>query len=162
TYAFVTRAGYPPFQAAFQSLLFTADGFVVGYLAFLIRKGRAAVEDANRRLWSANQEIARSARRTREIIDLAPDAFFLVDHLNARFTDVNQAACRMLGYNRDELIGKSIFDIIPPEDAPRPDAVKASLLATGRVDRAEWTQKRKDGTLAPVEVSSTILPDGLW
>ena len=32
----------------------------------------------------------------------------------------------------------------------------------GRVSNAEWTQKRKDGTLVPVEVSSNILPDGRW
>src|SRR4029077_6647138 len=32
----------------------------------------------------------------------------------------------------------------------------------GRVSRAEWCQRRKDGTLVPVEVSSNILPDGRW
>ena len=99
--------------------------------------------------------------RTREVIELAPDAFFQAD-LDARFTDVNQAACRLLGYERDELIGKTIFDIIPAEDADRLRAVRADLLLPGRVNTAEWTQKRKDGTFVPVEVSSNILPDGRW
>ena len=30
------------------------------------------------------------------------------------------------------------------------------------MNTAEWTHKRKDGTLVPVEVSSNILPDGRW
>jgi PAS domain S-box-containing protein len=30
------------------------------------------------------------------------------------------------------------------------------------VDRAEWTQIRKDGIFVPVEASSNILPDGRW
>ena len=160
-YTFVTRAGYPLFQAAFQTLLFAIDGIVVIYLTYLMKKGRQAAQDANRQLRGANEEITRSMARTREVIELSPDAFFQAD-LEARFTDVNQAACRLLGYDRDELIGKTIFDIIPVEDAPRLKAVRAELLVPGQVNRAEWTQKRKDGTFVPVEVSSNILPDGRW
>jgi PAS domain S-box-containing protein len=126
-----------------------------------MKKERQAAQGANQRLRWANEEIIRSMVRTREVIELAPDAFFQAD-LDGRFTDVNQAACRLLGYERDELIGKTIFDIIPVEDADRLRAVRADLLLPGRTHTAEWTQQRKDGTLVPVEVSSNILPDGRW
>jgi len=106
-------------------------------------------------------EISRSEAVRRDLIELAPDAFCLAD-LEGRFTDVNQAACRMLGYERHELVGKTILDIISPEDAPRLAEVRAALLVPGQVSRAEWTQKRKDGTFVTVEVSSNILPDGRW
>jgi PAS domain S-box-containing protein len=160
-YTFVTRAGYPHFQAGFQALLFVIDGIVVIYLTYLMKKGRQAAQDANRRLRCAIEESTRSMTRTREIIALSPDAFFLAD-LDARFTDVNQAACRLLGYDRDELIGKTIFDIIPVEDAPRLKAVQAELLVPGQVNTAEWTLRQKDGTFVSVEVSSNILPYGRW
>ena len=160
-YTFVTRAGYPHFQAVFQALLFAIDGIVVIYLTYLMKKGRQAAQDANRQLRSANEEITRSMARTREVVELSPDAFFQAD-LDGRFTDVNQAACRLLGYDRDELVGKTIFDIIPVEDAARLKTVRADLLVPGRVSRAEWTLRRKDGTFVPVEVSSNILPDGRW
>jgi PAS domain S-box-containing protein len=160
-YTFVTRAGDPPFQAAAQGLLFAIDGIAVVYLAFLLKKDRQAAQSANQRLRWANEEIIGSMARTREVIELAPDAFFQAD-LDGRFTDVNQAACRLLGYERDELIGKTIFDIIPAEDADRLRAVRADLLLPGRVHTAEWAQQRKDGTFVPVEVSSNILPDGRW
>src|SRR5262249_38324664 len=85
--------------------------------------------------------------------------FYQAD-LNGNFTDVNQAACRMLGYDRDELAGKTVFDIIPADDAPRLRIVRDELLTPGCVDKGARTQIRKDGTLMPVEVSSNILPEG--
>jgi PAS domain S-box-containing protein len=161
SYMFVVRGGYPLFEATFESLLFTMDGLVVVYLTFLMKKGRQAVQEANRQLRSANDEITRSVARTHELIELAPDAFFLAD-LDARFTDVNQTACRMLGYDRDQLISKTIFDIIPVEDASRLKVVRAELLTPGKVESGEWTLIRKDGTFIPVDVSANILPDGRW
>jgi PAS domain S-box-containing protein len=98
---------------------------------------------------------------TRELLDLAPDAFFQSD-LNARFTDVNQAACRLLGYTRDELLSKTILDVITEEDASRLKVVRKKLLVPGHVERAEWIHRRKDGSLVPLEVSAKILPDGRW
>jgi hypothetical protein len=89
-YAFVTRAGYPHFQAAYQTLLFAIDGVVVIYLTYLMKKGRQAAKTPTGNC-CANEEITRSMARTREIIELSPDAFFQAD-LDARFTDVNQAA----------------------------------------------------------------------
>jgi PAS domain S-box-containing protein len=161
TYTFVVRAGYPLLQAEFQSLLFAAFSVLGIYLTNMLKKGREALQETNQRLSTANDQITRSVARTREIIELSPDAFFQAD-LNARFTDVNQAACRLLGYDRKELFGKTIFDIMPAEDAPRLTAVKARLLEPGQVERGEWTHIRKDGTLVPVEVSAHILSDGRW
>jgi PAS domain S-box-containing protein len=160
-YTFVTRDGSPPLQAAVQALLFALDGTIVIYLTFLMEKWRQGAEDANRQLRGANEESTRSIARTRDVIELAPDAFFQAD-LTARFTDVNQAACRLLGYDRDELLAKAFVDIIPPEDVPRLIATRNYLFSPGTVQVAEWTQLRKDGTPVPVEVSSHILPDGRW
>src|SRR5215831_7173187 len=160
-YTFVVRGGYPLFEAAFESLLFTLDGIVVVFLTFLVQKGRQAVQEANQQLRTANDEITRSVARTHELIELAPDAFFLAD-LDGRFTDVNQTASRMLRYDRGELISKTIFEIIPAEDASRLKAVRAELLTPGKVESGEWTLIRKDGTFIPVEVSANILPEGRW
>ena len=102
-YTFVIAAGYLHFQAFLPSLLFAIDGVVIVYLTHMMRTGRQAVQGANRQLRNVNEEITRSVTRTREALELAPDAFFQAD-LNARFTEVNQAACRMLGYSRDELV----------------------------------------------------------
>ncbi|HUK34212.1 MAG TPA: PAS domain S-box protein, partial [Vicinamibacterales bacterium] len=160
-YAFVVLAGHTVSEATFQSSLFAADGIVVIYLTFLMRQGREAVQEANGQLRIANDNLTSAEARQRELLELAPDAFFQSD-LNARFTDVNQAACQLLGYTRDELVARTVFDVIREEDAPRLRAVREQLLVPGRVERAEWLHKRKDGTLVPLEVSANILPDGRW
>jgi len=131
-----------------------------------VRQVGTAIDITERRqreqaLAELSGEVSRSETVRRELIELAPDAFLLAD-LDGRLTDVNQAACRMLGYERHELLGKTILDIISPEDAPRLAAVRAALLVPGLVSRAEWTHKRKDGSFVSVEVSSNILPDGRW
>ena len=131
-----------------------------------VRQVGTAIDITERRqreaaLQELTAEVSRSEARRRDLLELAPDGFFVAE-LDGRFTDVNQAACRMLGYAREELIGKTILDLIPPEDAPRLAAVKAALLVPGEVNRAEWIQRRKDGSSVPVEVSSNILPDGRW
>jgi PAS domain S-box-containing protein len=160
-YMFAARAGYPPFQAAGQGLLFAVDGSIAIYLTFLMKKKRQAAQDANQQLRVANEQIARSMKQTRDVIELSPDAFFQAD-LDYRLTDVNQAACRLLAYERDELLGKTIFEIIPVEQGSRVRAARTELLVPGQIHRAEWIQKRKDGTFVPVEVSANILPDGRW
>jgi PAS domain S-box-containing protein len=160
-YMFVVRAGHPVSQAAFQALLYAVDGVIILYLTALADRRRRTLDQANRDLRRLSDDAARSEMRTREVIELSPDAFFLSD-LDARLTDVNQAACRMVGYERDELLGKKIFDIIPAEDADRLKATRTELLVPGATTKGEWTLKRKDGALVPVEVSANILHGGRW
>jgi PAS domain S-box-containing protein len=160
-YMFVVRAGYPLPHAAFQALLYVLDGLVVVYIAHITTRRRRTLDDANNELRRLNSEVARSAARTHEIIDLAPDAFFL-SNLDARFTDVNRAACQLLGYEREELLGMTIFDVIPAEDAARLVDTRSALQVPGTKIQNEWRLKRKDGTLVPVEASANILEDGRW
>jgi PAS domain S-box-containing protein len=160
-YMFVVGAGDTLPHAAFQALLYVVDGLIVVYIAHITTRRRRRLDDANTELRRLNSEVARSAERTREIIDLAPDAFFLAN-LDARLTDVNRAACELLGYERDELLGMTIFDIIPDEDAPRLVDTRRALQVSGTKIQNEWRLKRKDGTLVPVEASANILDDGRW
>lgn len=99
--------------------------------------------------------------RAMALFDQAADSIFIAD-LEGRFTDVNATACKMLGYARQELVGKTNSDIIPAADVPRLARAREYLLAPGTVQVAEWTHLKKDGTPIPVEVSSKILPDGRW
>jgi PAS domain S-box-containing protein len=99
-------------------------------------------------------------RRTVALVEQASDGIFVAD-LTGRYTDVNTAGCSLLGYCREELVGKTIIDLLPPEDVERLLQSKAEMLEGG-VHVAEWRLRRKDGSLLPVEVSAKILPDGRW
>jgi PAS domain S-box-containing protein len=160
-FEFVVRAGYPVSEAVAQACLYAVDGLIIVYITALVRQRRKRLQEFHWELALANEERERVLTRVRETIELSPDAYFLADS-EGRYVNVNKAACQLLGYERDELIGKKIFDIITPEDAPRLKALKAELLATRGVSTSEWTLRRKDGTLVPTEVSTNGLPDGLW
>jgi PAS domain S-box-containing protein len=100
------------------------------------------------------------AAQLRALLEQAPDGVFVAD-TDGRYTYVNQAGCRMLGYAREELVGKTILDLIPAQDAERLAQSKARMLR-GASHTGEWALRRKDGNWLPVEVSASILPDGQW
>ncbi len=108
----------------------------------------------------AHEALAASRAETRELFHQAPDGIFVAD-LEGRYTDVNRAGCEMLGFTREELVGKTILDLIPPEDVGRLAASKQQLLA-GKPEVSEWRLRRKDATYLRVELNAKILPDGRW
>jgi PAS domain S-box-containing protein len=109
---------------------------------------------------SDRQSPGPSAAQLRALIDQASDGIFVADS-EGRYTFANEAGCRMLGFSCDEIIGKTIVDLIPPEDVERLLHSKAQMLL-GHTHIDEWRLRRKDGSWIPVEVSAKILPDGQW
>jgi PAS domain S-box-containing protein len=107
-----------------------------------------------------HRAVQASRAELRSFVEDAPDGIFVAD-LDGRYTDVNEAGCRLLGCSREEIVGRTILDLIPPADAERLARSKASLLG-GSVQVDEWLLRRKDGSYVPVEVSAKILADGRW
>jgi PAS domain S-box-containing protein len=104
--------------------------------------------------------LERSRERTRELIDQAADAIFVAD-LEGRYTEVNDAACRLLGLTRDEILATTIVDLLPSEEAQCLPEQREALLA-GAVRVSDWHLRHKSGDYIPVEISAKILPDGRW
>ena len=101
-----------------------------------------------------------SPTQLRALIELASDGIFVAD-ADGRYTFVNEAGCRMLGFSRDQILGRTIFDLIADEDVERLLDSKVQMLS-GRTHIAEWLLRRGDGAWLPVEVSAKMLPDGQW
>lgn len=108
----------------------------------------------------AHKRLDAARARTRDLIEHASDGIVIAD-LNGRYIDVNAAACRMLGYSREELLTKTVEDLILPEERARLRSHKSQLLK-GATDVVEWTLRHKDGSHRFVEISAKILPDGRW
>ncbi|MEY8689923.1 MAG: PAS domain S-box protein, partial [Leptothrix sp. (in: b-proteobacteria)] len=108
----------------------------------------------------AAQALRRSEEQWRELFEHASDGIFIAD-LTGRYTDINQAGCVLLGRSRDELIGRTIIDLIPPADVARLQQVRDRLIA-GAHDIGEWRLLHKNGQHVAVEVSTRILSDGRW
>ncbi len=110
-------------------------------------------EAQNEELIAVNREIETSERRFRTLFNAINDAIFIND-ISGIIVEVNDAACRQVGYSREELIGMSIADIGPG----RPEKVQeiARKLMTVKTMRFETTHRSEDGSTLPVEVSLTL------
>jgi PAS domain S-box-containing protein len=108
----------------------------------------------------AERALRLSEERFRSLIEQASDAIFIAD-TEGRYIEVNTSACRMLGYEHEELTKMRVTNLIPPEHHARLEAVRLELLRGG-TSVAEWPLRRRDGELVPVEISTHILPDGRW
>lgn len=87
------------------------------------------------------------------LFEMAPDAYYLNDMLG-NFIEGNKAAEELVGYKRDELIGKNFLQLglIRPRDLPRAASMLAANVAGRTVGPDELTLIRKDGTPVTVEV----------
>jgi PAS domain S-box-containing protein len=70
----------------------------------------------------AERQRAEEAARASEhfldsIIEHIPDTIFVKDAAMLRFVRLNKAGEQLLGYPREELIGKSVHDLFPPQEA---------------------------------------------
>jgi len=103
--------------------------------------------------WEKKTEQA--AQRLAAIVESSDDAIVSKD-LNGIVMTWNKAAERIFGYKAEEIIGRSITTIIPPElydDEPR---ILAKLRAGQRIDHFQTVRMRKDGER--IYVSLTVSP----
>src|SRR5690349_2140335 len=68
----------------------------------------------------------------------------------------NKSAERLFGWTAEEVIGKPITIIIPPDRQDEEPHILAQIRSGHRVDHFETIRQRKDGTL--LHVSVTISP----
>ncbi len=105
----------------------------------------------------AEETLRESEGKYRALFETAQDAIFLSDE-RGRFLDVNQAACESLGYTKEELLELRNKDI----DAD-PSGYEAFVQVRDRLVenmRFDLDQRRKDGTLLPVEITGCFFTSG--
>jgi PAS domain S-box-containing protein len=90
------------------------------------------------------------------IVDSSDDAIISKD-LNGVITSWNKGAERLFGYNAGEAIGKSVVELLIPDDRQEEEPEILARLRRGeRVDHFETVRRRRDGSL--VDISLTISP----
>ncbi len=123
-----------------------------------VNERTAELAQANR---SLKDEIAERKRvedrlqRTQYAVDHAADQIFVIGP-NGFFLDVNESACRRLGYTKAELLGMSVMDIDPDFPIGVWDSFWTEFTKTKRV-RLETRHRNKSGEIYPVEVVANYL-----
>ena len=140
-YQVIHRDGSVHWLQAKGRMFFDAEGRPDRMVGFMI-------DVTDRR--QAEEELRASEARFRTLVDHATDAFYLSDE-QSRIIDVNAAACQMLGYSREELMGKhpKEFDL-GLDEASIAQVVERVL--EGQTVTFETLHRRRDGSVVPVEI----------
>ena len=89
------------------------------------------------------------------IVDSSEDAIVSKD-LHSIVMSWNKGAERTFGYSAEEMIGRSIIQLLPPDRVDEEAQIIARLQRGERVEHYETVRRRKDGQL--IDVSLTISP----
>jgi PAS domain S-box-containing protein len=118
------------------------DGQVVGASSFKrdITERRRAME---------------AAARLASIVESAADAI-ISKTLDGTVLTWNTAAERMYGYSADEMIGRSIYELVPERLEKEEREILARVAGGGNVSHYETMRRRRDGT--EINISLTISP----
>ncbi|MGZ5059458.1 MAG: sensor histidine kinase [Methylobacter sp.] len=117
---------------------------------------RKCVEEALRMAKEAAEDGLQKERTIRAaIVEFSEDAI-VGKTLDGIITSWNQAAERMFGYRSEEIMGRSVFLLIPPERRTEESRMLAAIQRGESVKLYETERMRKDG--GRIAVSVTISP----
>ena len=105
----------------------------------------------------AEDKLRKSEEKFRRIVETAGEGFILMDE-DLVITDVNDAYCRLLGYPREELIGKTPLDLATDDFRQYMLTNKDTILAK-KYREFEGSCVAKDGRIVPVLVHGNTLRD---
>jgi len=92
----------------------------------------------------AQKELRESEQRLRNVIDHANATVWIKDP-DGRFLMINHYMEKALSLTKDEVIGRTVFDLFPRAEAEQYDANDRQVLAAGQPMEFEETQTHLDG-----------------
>ena len=109
--------------------------------------------------YQMEQALRESEARLQAIFDNAAVGINLVD-AQGHFLQTNRRVTEMLGYQPDELVDKTVWDVTYPDDI-LPDQEKMQAITAGTISayRLEKRYVRKDGTLFWADLAVKAVPN---
>ena len=99
-------------------------------------------------------------RRFRVAMDNSADMIVLIDRTTMRFVDVNETACRLLGYSREELLKMGPQDVLPTSREELERAYDEFIATPSHIHGMRSQYRCKDGSTFPFESTRHVLRSG--
>ncbi len=100
-------------------------------------------------------DVMHAAEVYRLLFEASPDAMFIADETGL-FLSANPAACSQVGYSLEELLGKRVVDIVPPEMQAEFFNTAAAVRKHGAYAH-ETMHRHRDGSLIPIHLRVTLI-----
>ncbi|HTQ77250.1 MAG TPA: PAS domain S-box protein, partial [Burkholderiales bacterium] len=142
---FVGRDGAEGWTEIHRRALRTGDGWLI------VTIGRDVSERK-----SAEEEL----RRFRLALDNSPDIILIIDRATMRHVDVNDTACELLGYTREELLRMGPADTLPVSREALEREYDRLIASGGESGGMHSYYRCKDGSRLPFESTRRVLRSG--
>ena len=109
---------------------------------------------------SAEERLRKSEEKYRDLIEISPDAIYVVDADGICLLG-NRAGAELAGIPQDQLVGTPVTDTYLPEERHL-FREKLEKIRMGRIVRFERKFVRKNGEIVPVEVSVSAIRGGYF
>ena len=103
-------------------------------------------------------QIALTAARLAAIVESSDEAI-VSKQLDGTILSWNASAERIFGYSAAEMVGSSVFILIPPDLHEDERQILARIARGEHIAHTQTTRRRKDGTLIPIELSISPVRD---
>jgi PAS domain S-box-containing protein len=167
--------------AAFKAQEFQEKGYEVGAVDYLLKpiddnqlinkistyfrlieKERELNQILERKVAERTAELAIAKQHMENIINHMGEALLVLTP-KGEIIQVNPTACRMLGYDNQQLLGKKIGDVFEEENDEQAGAFLGTwleaLIRTGALSRVEARFIASDGHRVPILFSRTAIKD---
>ncbi len=107
---------------------------------------------------TARKQMEEELKVRAQLLNSVTDSI-LVHDFEGNFVYVNEMACRVHGYSREEFMKMKLHEVIAPERVSRLDSDFQEMLEKGQVI-FESAHLRKDGSIVPAEVHGRTIESG--
>jgi len=104
-----------------------------------------------------DNELRESERKFRSIFDNAPIAISIQELESGKLMDVNESWLHLLGYEKDEVLGRSVQDVGLHAGSSEYKAVEAAIRKQERIGNRPMLLTKKTGDLVDVLYSSEFI-----
>lgn len=93
----------------------------------------------------------------KSVVEYSPDLFVSVDAATGRVKTCNHTTASVLGYDKSEIIGRSVLELYHPDCLPDAEEAFRAFVESGEVRNAELILQRKDGSALDVSLNATSI-----
>ncbi|MBI5749717.1 MAG: PAS domain S-box protein [Nitrospinae bacterium] len=123
-----------------------------------LKELKEKLDDTLKEINRLNERLRESEERYYDLYENAPDMYHTINKKGI-IIECNKTEAEMLGYPKEELIGKSVFDIQTEESRKAGKKAMGKLFRSGEIKGLELQFVKKSGDVMDVSINATVIYD---